>query len=555
MENVEPMGLGRVSRRVSTPPTGTAQAVESLGFEGALAAPPTYDPPPESWVAAVTAGKAVSGPRSRSGFVIVGCSRSGTTSLCNILDQATNGICVQEPEPNLNVETRMATDGRYPWAGEVIDQTVAARAHAVWERGLVYGEKNVTLGPFVPQLAKLGFRIVVTKRDGREVVQSLINWHDRLFGNIYRECADSGELSARARAAIENLPAGEDRSDYSRPRPVAGNPFHERWSSFSRLEMCAWYWAHICNRLMDAVGKLPASRWRVIDYSRVDAAEIGEIAAFLGLEGLDPDTVRGMLAERINSLRHRTGEAVPIRSWTDWTDDERARFECIAASTMMRLGYYDAETHVRFKPACYGEWWRGRAADVDWYTWMYESRRDAHEDLLAFVRRLKAAGETVDSILDVGCGCGVGYREAFADRRYVGMDLSEKTISWCRDQQSGRQSFISGDIILDQPEEKFDLVFSQGTIDNSYDVNAYLRAMVRVSRGWVYLTAYRGWFPELDEHRYLWDRATTCFYNDVSPIEVERVLRRMGCTQVSVEPLAMGGDALETRIIARAPGA
>ena len=133
-------------------------------------------------------------------FFILACARSGSTSLARILDDASNGTCAIEPVPNLNVETRLAHDGRpaHPLAAPSADRAEVVRALVVprVQRGLaeheVYGEKNVTYGPFIPELhAQTGARFVCMKRDGRDVVRSMLDWHDALFGNVYRECADS----------------------------------------------------------------------------------------------------------------------------------------------------------------------------------------------------------------------------------------------------------------------------------------------------------------------------------------------------------------------------
>jgi hypothetical protein len=107
------------------------------------------------------------------------------------------------------------------------------------------------------------------------------------------------------------------------------------------------------------------------------------------------------------------------------------------------------------------------------------------------------------------------------------------------------------------PDEKFDVVFSQGTIDNSYDMDAMLRAMVACSK-WIYLTAYRGWFPDLPEHRYSWSEDTTCFYNDISPTVVRETLVGIGCSEIEITAIDMGEREnnpirYETRIVARVP--
>jgi SAM-dependent methyltransferase len=187
---------------------------------------------------------------------------------------------------------------------------------------------------------------------------------------------------------------------------------------------------------------------------------------------------------------------------------------------------------------------------------MYNGRRSAHDDLMDFVARIDGSQGRIGSLLDVGCGLAVGYADGFTDRRYVGVDLSEKEIRWCREHRSrANHDYIHGDIITDPPEEKFDLVFSQGTIDNSYDMDAYLRAIARCARRWIYVTAYRGWFPDLPEHRYSWDEGTTCFYNDISPRQTRETLEALGCTDIRIGPLSMTNAAVpfETCITARIP--
>ena len=98
---------------------------------------------------------------------------------------------------------------------------------------------------------------------------------------------------------------------------------------------------------------------------------------------------------------------------------------------------------------------------------------------------------------------------------------------------------------------------SSGTIDNGYDVEAFLDAMIRASSRWIYLTCYRGWFPDLAEHRYGWADADRCFYTDIAPRRVRRHLECCGCGDIRVEPVPTGRNdiPLETRIIARVPAA
>lgn len=492
-------------------------------------------------------------------FFLIGCARSGTTSLCCILDSATNGVCLTEPSPNLNLETRDIMEGHYDRPFQLVTETVLSRAAVVLDQGLMYGEKNVTLGPFIPHLHQMSkCRFVFIHRDGRNVVRSLIDWHNRMFGTIYRECKEIGNLSERAKVLQGNLPIEEDSSDYSRPRPGPEDIWYEHWENFSRLEMCAWYWSRVNNLYLDQLADLPKEDWIAINYTEPNSKDLLEIIDYLGLTGFSSETLEPMLSKRINSLKNRVGEDDTFPRWPEWSPLDRVRFENIAATTMKRLGHYPKD-YVRYCPPNYGEWWKQNQGGLDWYQWMYDGRKAAHDDFLDFVAFLDDHEAAVESLLDVGCGLAVGYADRFSDRRYIGMDLSGKESEWCFKHRSNpNHSYITGDIIQDIPYNKFDVVFSQGTIDNTYDMDAMLKSMVACSKGWIYLTAYRGWFPELPEHRYTWDESTTCFYNDISPAAVRTTLEELGCTEINISFLDMGKREknpirYETRIVARVP--
>jgi len=208
----------------------------------------------------------------------------------------------------------------------------------------------------------------------------------------------------------------------------------------------------------------------------------------------------------------------------------------------------------RSKPANYGSWWESNEKGLDWYEEIFNARRIVHEAFLDWVRRLDAQGKGPRSVLEVGCGRAVAYAEFFKERRYFGFDISVKEIEWCRAHRTyPGHEYGLGDIIEARFAERFDLVFSHAVIDHVYDVNAFLAALVGAARGWIFATAYWGWFPELAAHVYHWNENETCFYNEVSPRETEAVLNRLGCRDVSVFPLKTPDPEFsqETVVIAR----
>jgi hypothetical protein len=273
-------------------------------------------------------------------FFVTSCARSGSTSLARILDTATNGRCLVEPMPNLNAESRDMLEGRVTDPHRVLVEQVGPRVAAALDAGQVHGEKNVTLGPFIPHLHDLfRCRFVWIVRDGRDVATSLMNWHTGAFGNIYRDCAAADPLSEQARAAVAQVPAELDTADYARPRPLPGDPWRERWPSLSRFQMAAWYWSFI-NRLFAAqFERLPGDVWMRVDYTRITVERVGELFDFLGLEGFDAPRVADMLGRRINSLEDRFQARGTFPAWREWSGEQRRQFEEIAGPAMQQFGY------------------------------------------------------------------------------------------------------------------------------------------------------------------------------------------------------------------------
>jgi SAM-dependent methyltransferase len=458
--------------------------------------------------------------------------------------------------PNLNIETRLAMESRLSDPKKILESTVIPRVRAGCEKYAVYGEKDVTFGPFIPYLYEmLESKFVFIKRDGRDVVRSLIDWHERMFGSIYRECYDAGNLSSRAISSAANLPVHLDTSDYSRPRPLPESTLFEEWEYLTREEMSAYYWSTINNLYLEQLAKIPQEAWIEIDYTRTTVEEILRVADFLQLTGLERGQVQTMLDMRINSLEERNQGSNRYPDWKHWDSGQRDRFDKLATKTMERLGYYDNESS-RWKPIDYGRFWHEQSGDIEWYQWMYDSRYQMHKDLVDWIHQQESKGESIQSVVDLGCGLGVGYSDDLADYHYVGVDLSPDSIQWCQqNRHNPNHAYLCVDFITEPLPEQYDLVMSSGTIDNIYDVEAYLKAMVRASTGWIYFTCYRGWFPDQEEHHYTWSDEHQCFYTDISARQVRATLENLGCSEIIIEPVRTSNQDIryETRVIARVP--
>lgn len=485
-------------------------------------------------------------------FFIVSTARSGSTSLCKILDSATNASCVSEPAPTLGYQARALRENRRYDAAALVRDVVRPRLEAVSSTGLIYGEKNVTLTPFISELARqVDANFVHLVRDGRDVVSSLMNWHSHLFGSVYREANSRDVLSNTARAQAGRLLAIDDESDFARHRPHVSSDLAERWLDLSRFEMCSWYWAEANRELRSTAASLDPDQWAQLNYTGITSDAVIGLAASLGLQGLTYAGVDVMLDRRINSLADRevvAHDAFP--HWLAWSSAQRDWFEEFAGNEMAELDFWNDSRP--WSPDAFGSVWKGEP-DLSWYTWMYEGRRAAHTDLqkLIDIRR-------PTSVCEVGCGLAVGYSDYLANQRYVGLDVSESNIAWCQASRGhdGHEYHVVDVGSKATNGETFDLVFSQGTIDNVYDMDAFLQGVADRSHDQIYVTAYSGWFPELDEHAYSYNADHGCFYNHISPGRARRTLEAAGAVDIHVEPLETGVASLplETRITASMRG-
>lgn len=272
-------------------------------------------------------------------FFIVSCARSGSTSITNILNHASNGECVVEPTPNLNVETRLMMEGRLEDPIKMLQNTIVKRVQK--SKYEVYGEKNLTYAPFIKHLYDfLNCKFVFLIRDGRDVVRSLIDWHELVWGNIYRECKNPGNLTERAYKQVSNLPIHRDTSDFSRPRPQPGDPYHEKWLDLTREEMCAWYWQYINGRYIKQLRQIPEEAYFTLDYTKPKVEAIVELTDFLNLQGLSNEKISRMLQRKINSPKTRFGIERRYPPWSEWSLTQRRQFDEIAQERMQELGYY-----------------------------------------------------------------------------------------------------------------------------------------------------------------------------------------------------------------------
>ena len=175
----------------------------------------------------------------------------------------------------------------------------------------------------------------------------------------------------------------------------------------------------------------------------------------------------------------------------------------------------------------YGSEWKG--APDEWYRKIHDSNYLIHED---FIRYFNGKKSQIKSILEVGCGTGiypVKNKEMFETFEYLGFDISQDAIDFCK--KNSPYQFQCGDFIKDNLDRKFDLVFSHAVVDHVYDIDAFLKKIVDATKKFAFVNSYRGYFPDLKEHKMKWRDDQACYFNDISIPRVKQVLLGSGLTE------------------------
>ena len=183
-----------------------------------------------------------------------------------------------------------------------------------------------------------------------------------------------------------------------------------------------------------------------------------------------------------------------------------------------------------FGHSSYGKTWQKKEGNEqnDWYDQMHESHKIQHQDFIQYLKIRK----NLETVLEVGCGTGVypiKLKELFANIKYTGIDISETAIKQCKKNSSFE--FIAGDFIKLDISRKFDLVFSHAVVDHVYDVDEFVAKIVNLTKKYAYITAYRGFFPDLKKHKMNWNDEDGSFYNDFSIIQINKKLKEMGLNE------------------------
>ena len=497
-------------------------------------------------------------------FFIVGCGRSGTTAITNLLRLSPSLRVVSEKLPYLSCENNLISNGiSFDYSKKVEEFLNGNITRKKSLHDPCYGEKQVSLGPFISEIhKKIGAKFVYVYRDGREVVQSFMTWHNVRFGSIYRESGVELGLLSKARKSAYQLLMDDDHNELSRPRDLGEITKVESWLNLSRFEMLSFMWAEVNRTHLSELKKVPPVNIFRLNINTFDHNKAVELFSFLNQKPPSEKKIKALIGKRVNSIENRKfgKSSDKYASWPFWNQDEREKFSDRTGKVMKSLGYWN-DFSQNWKPGNYASFWEEKSDLFDWYKWMYESREKVHEQFFYFLGKLKKSGTSIQSITDFGCGIGYGYTNRLRNIDYTGLDLSINAINLANkvntlySDAEGKHQFICTDFLKNQITCKSDIVISSGTIDNTYDIPLFLRRMVSAANKYIYLTAYRGWFPEILNHQYEYHEKGGYFNNSISPQATYNCLKDLGCTEININYILTNSFEIpfETEISAKVP--
>ena len=182
----------------------------------------------------------------------------------------------------------------------------------------------------------------------------------------------------------------------------------------------------------------------------------------------------------------------------------------------------------------YGNYWQDQ--NYEFYEKIYNYTPKIHE----YFRDWYYKQNDITTVLDVGCGGGVYGRTVFKDKLYHGVDISKNAIAIAKSNDVNKNhSYRVADFISDAHynDTKYDLVFSLSVIDHVYDIDGFIKKCIKLSKKYVWIAAYWGYFPKLKTHKMEWHPETSCYQNKLSLLQLQSFFDNSG-VKYTIESLS-----------------
>ena len=185
----------------------------------------------------------------------------------------------------------------------------------------------------------------------------------------------------------------------------------------------------------------------------------------------------------------------------------------------------------------YGETWKGQGKEF--YDELFRATPLIHEDFLSYMK----TKNNIKTVIEIGCGAGVypiNHSYLFKNMEYTGIDISGSAIDFCK--KNSTFEFHAGDFLKMDFHKKYDLVFSHSVIDHVYDIDLFLTKITQICKKYAYVFAYRGFYPDLQNHKMTYASHQGCYHNELSVNKVKSILNELGLSkdEYTIEPKNTG---------------
>lgn len=256
---------------------------------------------------------------------IVSTGRSGTTTLTQILQIHPELCCLNEARPSIRTESFMKWLGSYPesYIKKRVKHKREKLISQITENRLVYIEGSPPASHLIGVLHLLfKFRFIHLFCDGREFIRRAADrrWHEKpsLTQWIWTAIRRNFLLSIVGARKVDRrlIPPSKHKT---------------------KIEKLAWLWVEVNESILRQMAELPDSHKFSLKLEELDEKKLIELHDFIGVK-IYPDIFSEML-DLLKKKQIFAGEPV-FPSYSEWSEDEKKRFDEIAGDMMRRLGYY-----------------------------------------------------------------------------------------------------------------------------------------------------------------------------------------------------------------------
>ena len=191
---------------------------------------------------------------------IVGCGRSATTFVARIINSSPKTIVNMENLPYLARESWLSNNNHPISFDKAVDSFLSGNNDRLNNlSNPFYFEKHVSLAPFLPEIYnKTSSKFIFVYRDGRDVVSSFLNWHNQLFGNIYRGLPPyNSSLSNEAFKSAANLYISSDANSLSLIPYQKNSSYTSPLRPATRFEAICRHWAVTNKQYLESFTSIP----------------------------------------------------------------------------------------------------------------------------------------------------------------------------------------------------------------------------------------------------------------------------------------------------------